>query len=201
MSKEKSRAAFDRQAGTYDQSRDGQHARSLYPAMLNRIADVSYHTALDLGCGTGEMMRLILERDGEKCLTGLDLSEKMLEVSGNKLGDRVTLCLGDSERLPFAGGSFDLVYCCDSFHHYPAPERVLEEVSRVLKSGGTLVLGDFWQPLPMRALMNRLIRFSREGDVKIYSEREIRAMLAQRFREIHWERAGRTAYVAWGIKE
>ena len=62
-SKENSKAAFDRQAAGYDQGACGQHARSLYPLLLAKLARIPFHTALDLGCGTGEMIRLLLEAD------------------------------------------------------------------------------------------------------------------------------------------
>ena len=48
--KENSKAAFDRQAAGYDQGTCGQHARSLYPLLLAKLARIPFHTALDLGC-------------------------------------------------------------------------------------------------------------------------------------------------------
>ena len=61
--KEKSKTAFNQQAATYDTDMKGQHARSLYPILLDRLSHISYHSALDLGCGTGEMMKQILQTD------------------------------------------------------------------------------------------------------------------------------------------
>ena len=87
-SKENSKAAFDRQAAGYDQGACGQHARSLYPLLLAKLARIPFHTALDLGCGTGEMMRLLLEADPGRKLFGLDLSEEMLSVARGKLQGR-----------------------------------------------------------------------------------------------------------------
>ena len=83
------------------------------------------------------MLKLILQEDTHKELCGIDLSEKMLAVAKSKLPEQVKLILGDSESLPFSDNAFDVVYCNDSFHHYPAPQNVLREVYRVLKPGGT----------------------------------------------------------------
>ena len=198
--KEKSKAAFNQQAAPYDQDMRGQHARSLYPILLKKLSAISYHSALDLGCGTGEMIKMILEQDSQKSLTGLDLSEKMLEIAKGKLSDRAKLLLGDSEHLPFPDGTFDVVYCNDSFHHYPSPENVLAEVKRVLKTGGTFLMGDCWQPLIGRAIMNFYMKHSNEGDVKIYSEQEIRFMFEKHFINVQWEQIGKTACIAWGEK-
>lgn len=91
--KQKSKIAFNQQAPTYDCDIKGQHARTLYPVIINRLKSISYQTALDLGCGTGEIMKLILQQDNSKILYGLDLSEKMLEIAQKKLENRATLIL------------------------------------------------------------------------------------------------------------
>lgn len=198
--KENSKAAFNRQAATYDEDMKEQHARSLYPVLLEKLSHIPFQSALDLGCGTGEMLKLILLEDTHKELCGIDLSEKMLAVAKSKLPEQVKLILGDSESLPFSDNAFDVVYCNDSFHHYPAPQNVLREVYRVLKPGGTFLMGDCWQPLVGRAIMNFYMRHSKEGDVKIYSEAEMVSMLSERFRDVSWERIGNTACIAMGKK-
>ena len=198
--KENSKAAFNRQAATYDRDIKGQHARSLYPFMLKKLSDISFQSALDLGCGTGEMLKLILQKNEHKDLYGIDLSEEMLAVAKSKLPNRVRLFLGDSESLPFPDNSFDVVYCNDSFHHYPAPQNVLMEVHRVLKPGGTFLIGDCWQPSLGRVIMNYYMRHSKEGDVKIYSKSELVSMLSTYFHNVSWERVGNTACIAIGEK-
>ena len=140
--KENSKVAFNQQAATYDKDIKGQHARSLYPVLLEKLSHIPFQSALDLGCGTGEMLKLILQKDPHKELCGIDLSEEMLAVAKSKLPEQVKLLLGDSEVLPFPDNAFDVVYCNDSFHHYPAPQNVLREVNRVLKPGGTFLMGD-----------------------------------------------------------
>nr|WP_325194298.1 methyltransferase domain-containing protein [uncultured Oscillibacter sp.] len=198
--KRQSQQAFDQQAATYDTAIQGSHARTLYPYMLQEIIHAWGDRVLDLGCGTGALTAQVLEQDPRRQVTGLDLSEQMLAQARARLGDRVKLIQGDSECLPFPDGSFDVVYCCDSFHHYPDPAAVLAEVGRVLVPGGVFLLGDIWLPLPGRLLMNPFLRWSREGDVKIYSRREITALLGQVFRQVTWRRAGGRAFVARGVR-
>lgn len=198
--KQKSKAAFNQQAPTYDSDIKGQHARSLYPIILKKLSEIPYQTALDLGCGTGEMMKRILQQDKSKNLYGIDLSEKMLDVAKEKLGNDATLVLGDSEHLPFSDSFFDVVYCNDSFHHYPAPDNVLSEVYRVLKTHGTFIMCDCWQPAIGRIIMNFYMKHSSEGDVKIYSEHEIRDLFSNYFSEFSWERIGNTSCMAFGKK-
>ena len=198
--KERSKSTFNQQADTYDEDIHGQHARTLYPVLLSKLAHIPFQRALDLGCGTGEMMKMLLQSDDQRELYGIDLSEKMLSVAESKLSGKVRLVLGDSEHLPFADNFFDVVYCNDSFHHYPDPENVIREVQRVLKPGGTFLIGDCWQPLIGRAIMNFYMRHSKEGDVKIYSKEEMVSLLSQCFHDVSLEQVGHTACVSMGIK-
>jgi len=61
-------------------------------------------------------------------------------------------------------------------------------------------MGDCWQPWAGRAIMNFYMKHSDEGDVKIYSEKEIRLMFAKYFNNVQWEQVGNTACIAWGKK-
>lgn len=200
VKKQKAKTAFNQQAPTYDKDIRGQHARSLYPVLLKKLSELDYCSALDLGCGTGKMMRLILQEDGRKQLTGIDLSEKMLEIAKGKLGDKAVFILEDSEYLPFSADTFDVVYCNDSFHHYPAPEKVLAEIQRVLKPNGIFVMCDCWHSLLGRAVINLYMKHSKEGDVKMYSKRELCTMLRKFFSNIQWEQVDGHSCMAYGVK-
>lgn len=196
----RSRAAFDAQAATYDAGMQGDHARRLYPQVAREVAQAvagrSAPRALDLGCGTGALAERVLAAVPGCRLTGIDLAPRMVEAARARLGERAEVLLGDAERLPFRDGSFDVAYCNDSFHHYPDPGRAAFQAWRVLAPGGALVIGDVWQPAPARALMNAWLPRSREGDVRIYSERELRQILGTWFEAVTWRRVGMTACVA-----
>lgn len=198
--KQLSQAAFDRQAAAYDTGVQGSHARALYPYLLQEAGHIWGDRVLDVGCGTGALLAQILSEDAHRQVTGLDLSANMLDQARQRLGDRAVLVQGDSAQLPFPDRSFDIVICCDSFHHYPDPQAVLAEVSRVLEFGGTFLMGDCWLPLPGRLVINPLLRFSHEGDVKIYGRREIETLLGREFHQITWKRAAKWAYVAGGVR-
>ena len=196
----RSRAAFDAQAPTYDTGMQGEHARRLYPHVLAEVAcAVAGNPAprlLDLGCGTGALAELVLSQVPGARLTCVDLSPRMVEASRSRLGGRAAVQLADAERLPLHEDAFDAAWCNDSFHHYPDPERAAFQAWRVLAPGGALVVGDAWQPAPARALMNAWMPRSREGDVRIYSESELRRILGTWFSEVTWRRVGLTACVA-----
>ena len=201
----RSRAAFDAQAATYDEGMEGDHARRLYQHVVGEVmrdaAGVPSPRVLDLGCGTGALAACLLDAIPGCSLAGVDLSPRMVEVARARLRDRAEVLLGDAERLPFHDAAFDVVVCNDSFHHYPDPERAVFQAWRVLATGGALVLGDVWQPAPARALMNAWMPRSHEGDVRIYSEAELRDVLGTWFNQVSWCRVGVTACVAVARKD
>lgn len=194
--KARSKAAFDEQAPIYDEGMQGDHARALYPCILEEarraMEGIPVPSVLDVGCGTGMLSERLLGAFPSCRLTGVDLSPAMVERARARLAGRAEVREADAERLPFHDGAFDLVVCNDSFHHYPDPDRAAFQMWRVLRKGGALVLGDVWQPAPARAVMNAWMPFSHEGDVRIYSETELRAILGTWFQRVRWSRIGLT---------
>ena len=158
--------------------------------------DVAAPRLLDLGCGTGALAEQVLDEAPGARLTWVDLSPRMVAAAQNRLGDRAEVVLCDVERLPLRDSSFDAARCNDSFHHYPDPERATFQMCRVLAPGGTLIIGDAWQPAPARAIMNAWMPHSHEGDVRIYSEAELRHILGMWFTEVSWHRVGTIACIA-----
>ena len=199
-SKEKSKTAFNQQAATYDEDTYGAHARNLYPALLKKLSSLEYDTILDLGCGTGEVIQAIIQETPDKKMYGIDISENMAQKAKEKMKNNASINVGDSEHLPYEDEMFDVVYCNDSFHHYPNPKTVMAEVSRVLKPRGTFIIGDCWQPFLSRTIMNIFMRFSNEGDVKIYSEREICSMLDKYFHDTVWQKVNHTSFLVSAAK-
>lgn len=192
-----SRNTFDLQATTYDTDKNGEHARTLYPHITDRLSDIPFNTVLDVGCGTGEILNTIKNRFPAVSLYGIDISEEMLEKSKEKLLNTAELSLGDAELLPYESDYFDLLICSDSFHHYPNPQKAIEEFYRVLKTDGHLLMADFWKPFPVRQLMNVFIPFSNEGDVKVYSKNEIVRFLKHvGFHSIVYQQVRNSSYLA-----
>lgn len=195
--KELSRNTFDRQAETYDIDKNGKHARSIYSYIIDKLSDMQFSDVLDVGCGTGEILSIIKTLYPAVSLFGIDISKEMLKQAEEKGLNNSRLFLGDAENLPFENERFDLLICTDSFHHYPNPQRAIDEFYRVLKAGGILLLADFWKPFPFRQLMNLFIPFSNEGDVKIYSKNEIIKFLEQsNFKNIQYQKINKSSYLS-----
>ena len=77
-------------------------------------------------------------------MTALDLSREHLRHTSQHLaaeGLATTAVYGDAEAMPFPGDSFDLVYAFGVLHHTPNTAAAITEIHRVLRSGGTAIVG------------------------------------------------------------
>jgi demethylmenaquinone methyltransferase/2-methoxy-6-polyprenyl-1,4-benzoquinol methylase len=106
--------------------------------------------ALDLCCGTGDIA-FALARQGAD-VTGLDFSEKMLEVAQSRLTNvkpetkKLKFIQGDAGQIPFPDNSFDAVTMGYGLRNLPSWEAGLREMVRVAKPGGRIVVLDFGKP-------------------------------------------------------
>ena len=85
-----SKSAFNVQANTYDVDKNGKHARGQYKYVLNELQQLDFQKILDVGCGTGEILKSIKERYSFAQLYGLDISEEMLKQANDKLKGTAT---------------------------------------------------------------------------------------------------------------
>lgn len=111
---------------------------------------------LDIATGTGDLAIMLAQSDTEK-VTGLDISEGMLNVGKQKvahanLEDKVSMVIGDSENLPFANDTFDAITVGFGVRNFEDLEKGLQEIYRVLKPKGTFVVLETSQPtkFPMK---------------------------------------------------
>ncbi|MCF6247926.1 MAG: metalloregulator ArsR/SmtB family transcription factor [Desulfobacula sp.] len=98
----------------------------------------------DLGCGTGELLEMLLV-DAKHKLIGIDSSPEMLAQAKLKLNgvDGTQLRLGELEYLPMGDREIDTAIMNMVLHHISQPKRPIEEVFRVIKPGGFFILSDF----------------------------------------------------------
>lgn len=99
---------------------------------------------LDVATGTGRLPRAVLRQPAFRGrVVGLDLSRGMLEEAVRRtaqFSDKLTFIWQDASRLPFDRGTFDAVTCIEALEFMPDPLHVLEELVRVLRPGGVLLL-------------------------------------------------------------
>jgi ubiquinone/menaquinone biosynthesis C-methylase UbiE len=117
------------------------------PALADRhawlaglIAPAPGERVVDLGCGEGVVLDLVLPRLDGGVAVGVDLDVGSLEALGSS--SRAALVAADlAHPLPLADRSVDAVFCHDVLELLPDADSLLREVWRVLRPGGRLVLG------------------------------------------------------------
>lgn len=141
---------------------------------------------LDVGCGTGNLLKILAREPAGARLVGLDLSRSMLGSARTKLAEsaldgRVDLVLGDAESLPFRDSSFSGVTCSGVLRFLPEPIAAFREAYRALEPGGRLALREMAGPQQDVRRVKHLPLPSRRTFVvwRLWSKSAIERMLGQ----------------------
>jgi ubiquinone/menaquinone biosynthesis C-methylase UbiE len=140
---ERIRTQFTRQAETYAGMQQTHDERAL--ALLVRLSGARPgDRVLDVACGPGFLTMAF----AQACASarGVDATPAFVERARRVAAERglanASFAAGDVNALPEPTDSYDVVSCRAAFHHFPSPARVLTEMARVAKPGGTLLIGD-----------------------------------------------------------
>ncbi len=121
--------------------------RPIHQEMITLAALQDGHRVLDVGCGTGNLLRSTGKRYRNVDLVGLDPDPKALALARRKLRRArrtARLDRGFAQELPYPDGSFDRVFSSLMLHHLDiaSKDALLAEVHRVLRPDGLLILAD-----------------------------------------------------------
>lgn len=108
------------------------------------VTEEGANSILDVATGTGDMAIMFAKSKASEII-GLDISTGMLDVARKKssklsLDDRISFQVGDAESLPFEEDHFDAVSVSYGIRNFEDLEKGLDEILRVLKPGGKLVV-------------------------------------------------------------
>ncbi len=165
---------FDDIAHVYDESLPAhvvEHYAGKRVAFLRSL--VPSGKGLDVGCGTGVLAERLAAAGLE--MTGCDPSAGMLA----HVGEAVETVVASGTDLPFADGSFDLVYCVAVMHHVAeagAVRATLGEMVRVCRPGGRVVIWDHNPRNPYWKLLMRRVPQD-DGSERLIGEAEVRTGL------------------------
>jgi ubiquinone/menaquinone biosynthesis C-methylase UbiE len=187
---------YDKQQATHEFNRwSRSYDRSIlqrllfgpsHRALIHRISEHAVESRsdrplqiLDIGCGTGVFAARIREAFPTSVVYGMDLVSDMLTKGKERWREHASHVVpvqGDSERLPFASSSFDVVTCANSFHHYPDQSQAVREMYRVLRPSGRLLLIDGYRDAPWGWFIYDVCVESVEGNVHHCSRQRMREL-------------------------
>lgn len=141
--------------------------------------DFSHKKVLDVAGGTGYIGQQIIEMGGT--YIDVDISTGMLSLAKGKLSLRrgdYLLLLGDVHKIPLRSNQVDVALISEALEHVENPKMVLNEVYRVLKPNGTVIITNpnpFWAPIQLIA---EVVKFkSPEGPHKYIYHKELMRMI------------------------
>lgn len=182
---EKVRRLFNRVASTYAQNKQENDLQRIQD--LVRFANLPEDLEiLDVGTGPGTLA-LALANSGAKLVLGVDISEAMLEqaeylrlsTARADQAARMGFRLAPAHALPFSDDRFDVVFCRLVLQYLTNPAKSIQEMVRVLKPGGTLILAELLSvddPVK-RATQNAIEERRNEGHVSARSVDQYRKLV------------------------
>jgi ubiquinone/menaquinone biosynthesis C-methylase UbiE len=128
-------------------------------AIVRALGDLKGKSVLDVGCGAGNL----LEKLNAARRVGIDLSDTLVQRAKEKLrhDPSTEILKGDAEAMPFLPQTFDAAVCSEVIEHVLNPKAVLQEIHRVLKPNGQLVL-----TFPNEELSNRTKKIIKRLGIK-----------------------------------
>ena len=118
--------------------RDGYRATGEVWPIREQVLDAIPHgcKVLDIGCGVGEMLLLLRDRNGCECY-GLDIAPSAVEIAKAK---GIHAELAALPHIPYGDANFDACVCTETLEHVSDAKKTIKEIQRVLRPGGIVVL-------------------------------------------------------------
>ncbi len=116
-----------------------------YRKAIDALKPISGEHYLEIGFGTGLFAEMLLSKTPDAMMAGVDPTSTMVETAKARLirrgfGNQVDFHQGTDETLGWSDLSFDGVIAIHSFQFWKDPERTIQEISRVLKTNGRIVI-------------------------------------------------------------
>ena len=166
------------------------------------------HQVLEIGCGTG--CDLLQFAKHGAIATGIDVTDRHLELARRRVGDLAKVVKADARELPFLDESFDYVYSHGVIHHSDEPHLIAREILRVLRREGRFNIHVYakWSYNHFRGLQKLGRDWSRHVEnstmpvyIDLYTGRKLRQLFPgirltiRKYEFSHWQPLGR--WVGW----
>ncbi|MDR0919030.1 MAG: class I SAM-dependent methyltransferase [Oscillospiraceae bacterium] len=169
---------YDRIASNYDNTFDGKFTRKFKTEILEIIEPTDGVAILDVGCGNGNLISAIKTKADINAF-GIDISSEMIKECKKTYSD-INFQVSNGEHIPFEDNFFDYLTICCVLHHLNNPEKFFSEAKRVLKIGGTLIVGEPWIPPVAKPFVDYIFSpLLKAGDNKVFSHKKLKNFLTK----------------------
>lgn len=128
---------YDLVAAAYDKRYEAHRFDGVEAVLRRFIGERGGTDAAEVGCGTGHWLATL--RGGVRTAAGLDLSAEMLQRA-RTAAPFALIIRGRAEKLPWAAGRFDRLFCVNAMHHFGDADAFMIEARRVLRPDGALLI-------------------------------------------------------------
>lgn len=126
----------------------GRTCHDAYVLVLDVIEKygLNFNSLLDVGCGTGTLLRFISDHMNVSELYGIDPSENMIKIARKKKINRCQFYLESIENLSLLNSSIDYIVSTTAFSHFSDERNALSQIHRVLKETGLCIIVEHKKP-------------------------------------------------------
>jgi len=172
---------FNHRAATYENARSQSY---FFDKVQKKVLDLAKHqdkaeTILDVGCGTGRLLRKAKNQWPNAKLIGVDAAEKMI-AQAKQLFPEAEFHIAMAEELPLQSDSIDLAFSTLSFHHWTNQIKGVSEVVRVLRPNGLFILADVTIPLWMARFVKNFKKNSPSRIEEVFTHAGLNVKMQQR---------------------
>jgi Methylase involved in ubiquinone/menaquinone biosynthesis len=172
MSENQKDFKFDKRAASYDDGFEGKFSQRFYRLLLSSIDLKPSYTVLDVGCGTGYLLRKMSEQQ-MIIGYGIDIEANMIDKA-KRTCPEMDIQTSPSEKTPFGNNTFDVMTACMAYHHFSDKEGFIKEAARILRTGGCLYIADPFFPFPVRKAINGVLKLFKVAG-KFFTAKEMAA--------------------------
>ena len=147
---------FDKIASSYDNRRGTKILNRFYRPLVEQVNVVPGAALLDVGCGTGTILRYISDKTAIQGY-GIDIEENMIAEAKKKCPD-MNIQVSSCDNTPFDNQQFDAITACLAYHHFSDKKGFAKEAARILKPEGILYIADPRFPWLIRKTINGLVK-------------------------------------------
>ncbi|SMO71360.1 class I SAM-dependent methyltransferase [Gracilimonas mengyeensis] len=170
--------SYDLKATSYEEKWE-QYLEVTHNRLLSWYEGSKGDRVLDISAGTGLLAHQLIREGAEfESLVLNDVSGKMLDIAKQRLSSeqKVSFTQSSAQELVHPSGEFDTVICLNAFHHYKEQNKVIDEIGRVLKPGGSVYFLD-WNRTGWFRIVNWIIKKWVRDPIHTRSLQETSALL------------------------